>query len=94
MYCIFIPLTPLPSCLLLQTNTEPENFTLHPQPLEYNYDEFQRLLLGIGYHVYVTKQKNVKDTPFEEFLGETLDVIFKKAGVLVDMQKEKAGGQD
>lgn len=36
---------------------------LHPQPLSYNYDEFERLLLGIAYHVYITKKKG---EPFEE----------------------------
>lgn len=30
---------------------------LHPQPLEYDYNDFERLLLGIAWHVYVTKKK-------------------------------------
>lgn len=30
---------------------------LHPQPLSYNYDEFERLLLGIAHHIYITKKK-------------------------------------
>eukprot|EP00798_Chlamydomonas_sp_ICE-L_P014421 gene14421-20427_t len=74
-----------------QTETDPENFVLHPQPLEYNYQEFERLLLGIAIHVHVTKKK---EKPFEEFLGEVLDSIFKKAGVLVEVSKDKGDGDD
>eukprot|EP00967_Tisochrysis_lutea_P138447 scaffold249913_cov16-Tisochrysis_lutea.AAC.1 len=39
------------------TSTIPEEFVLHPQPLSYNYDEFERLLLGIAHHIYITKKK-------------------------------------
>ncbi len=42
---------------VLQTTSDPERFVLHPQPLDYNYAEFERLLLGIAYHVYLTKKK-------------------------------------
>ncbi|KAF5840410.1 hypothetical protein DUNSADRAFT_16787 [Dunaliella salina] len=72
-----------------QTSTIPEEFVLHPQPLSYNYDEFERLLLGIAHHIYVTKKKG---EAFEEFLGETLDSIYKKANVLVEMPPKE--GQD
>mmetsp|Transcript_37672 Transcript_37672/g.83892 ORF Transcript_37672/g.83892 Transcript_37672/m.83892 type:complete len:441 (-) Transcript_37672:2613-3935(-) len=74
-----------------QTTTDPEHFVLHPQPLEYNYNEFERLLLGMAWHVYVTKKK---PEPFEEFLGEMLDSIFKKANVLVEVAKDKADADD
>jgi hypothetical protein len=43
--------------VLLQMSPDHEKFVLHPQPLEYNYSEFERLLLGIALHVYVTKKK-------------------------------------
>jgi len=72
-----------------QTSTIPEEFVLHPQPLSYNYDEFERLLLGIAHHIYITKKKG---EAFEEFLGETLDSIYKKANVLVEMPPKE--GQD
>jgi hypothetical protein len=36
--------------------------------------------------MHVTKKKG---EAFEEFLGETLDSIFRKAGVLVDVPKDK-----
>mmetsp|Transcript_2579 Transcript_2579/g.4376 ORF Transcript_2579/g.4376 Transcript_2579/m.4376 type:complete len:436 (+) Transcript_2579:107-1414(+) len=68
-----------------QTSADPEKFVLHPQPLEYNYSEFERLLLGIAWLVYTTKKKG---EAFEEFLGETLDAIFRRAGVLVEVAKE------
>ncbi|KAG1680749.1 hypothetical protein FOA52_008082 [Chlamydomonas sp. UWO 241] len=68
-----------------QTTTSPEAFVLHPQPLEYNYSEFERLLLGMAHHIFVAKKKAGK---FEEYLGEMLDMIFKKAGVLVDVAKD------
>mmetsp|Transcript_22905 Transcript_22905/g.58437 ORF Transcript_22905/g.58437 Transcript_22905/m.58437 type:complete len:440 (-) Transcript_22905:427-1746(-) len=73
-----------------QTTSDPEHFALHPQPLEYNYNDFERLLLGIAWHIYVTKKKG---EAFEEFLGETLDGIFKKAGVLVEVAKDKQDGE-
>jgi hypothetical protein len=57
----------------------------HPQPLEYNYAEFERLLLGMAHHIFVAKKKAGK---FEEYLGEMLDMIFKKAGVLVDVAQD------
>jgi hypothetical protein len=41
----------------LQTTSDPERFVLHPQPLEYKYSEFERLLLGIAHHIYITKKK-------------------------------------
>lgn len=44
-------------CVWMQSSFDPEQFVLHPQPLEYNYAEFERLLLGIAWHVYVTKKK-------------------------------------
>ena len=35
-----------------------------------------------------------QDKPFEEFLGELLDSVFKKAGVLVEVAKENGDGDD
>lgn len=57
---------------------------LKKHPLEVNYDEFERLLLAIAYHMYKAQQR---DEPFEEYLGEMLDDIYKKAGVLVEIRK-------
>ncbi|GAX72798.1 hypothetical protein CEUSTIGMA_g253.t1 [Chlamydomonas eustigma] len=69
-----------------QTSTDPHRFILHPHPLDYNYSEFERLLLGMAWHIYVTKKKG---EAFEEYLGEMLDTIFKKAGILVEVVKDK-----
>ncbi len=63
-----------------QPSADPGGFSLQPVGLELGYDEFERLLLGIAYHMYVMKKKH---DPFEEFLGETMDYVFKKAGVLL-----------
>ena len=69
-----------------QKSTDPEAFELHPHPIEYNYNEFERLLLGIAWHIYITKKKG---EAFEEYLGEMLDTIFKKAGILLEVAKDK-----
>lgn len=74
-----------------QTKSDPDHFALHPQPLELNYVEFERLLLGMAYHIFVTKKKA---GAFEEYLGEMLDSIFKKAGVLVEVAKDRQDGDE
>jgi len=62
-----------------QTSTAPEEFVLHPQPLSYNYNEFERLLLGIAHHIYVTKKKG---EAFEEVSYRLRQTIQKgSAGV-------------
>ncbi len=53
----------------LQTTSDPERFVLHPQPLEYKYSEFERLLLGIAHHIYITKKKG---EAFEEVGGRLI----------------------
>lgn len=68
-----------------------ERFKLHPQPLEYDYAEFERLLLGMAWHVYQVKKKG--DVVFEEFLGEMLDSVFKKSGVLAELPKDEEDGE-
>ena len=74
-----------------QTSSDPELFVLHPQPVELNYNEFERLLLGIAWHVYITKKKG---EAFEEYLGEMLDSIFKKAGILIEVEKDKVDADE
>ena len=69
-----------------QESTDPEDFVLHPHPIDYNYNEFERLLLGMAWHIYVTKKRG---EAFEEYLGEMLDNIFKKAGILLEVAKDK-----
>lgn len=60
------------SCVRTQASSDPEKFVLHPQPLEYNYNEFERLLLGIAWHVYVTKKKG---EAFEEVRVQSLNLL-------------------
>lgn len=71
--------------------TDPEHFDLHPHPIDIDYDEFERLLLGIAHHVYVTKKQQ---GAFEEFLGDVLDSVFKKAGVLVQVARQDGDDDD
>lgn len=88
-----------------QKGTDPETFVLHPQPLEYDYNEFERLLLGAAWMVYSNRKKapggaggggagggSGGEVAFEEQLGEMLDAVFKKAGVLVPVAQ--APGSD
>ena len=63
-----------------QDQAEVERFQLLPIPISLSYAEFERLLLGMSYHLHVMKKKS---EPFEEFLGDMLDSVYKKAGVLV-----------
>ncbi|CAD7696587.1 unnamed protein product [Ostreobium quekettii] len=67
-----------------QQSDNPEEFELQPQPLDLNANEFERLLLFMAHYMYRMKKKH---EPFEEFLGETLDEVYKKSNVLVDMNK-------
>jgi hypothetical protein len=60
--CIFT----LHNLFVTQATSDPERFVLHPQPLEYKYSEFERLLLGIAHHIYITKKKG---EAFEEVGG-------------------------
>jgi hypothetical protein len=50
-----------------------------------NYDEFERLLHALAYKMYHLEEN--REETFEEFLGETLDDIYKKSGVLVEIKK-------
>lgn len=59
--------------------------------MEYNYNEFERLLLGMAWHIYITKKKG---EAFEEYLGEMLDTIFKKAGILLEVAKDEADADE
>ena len=52
------------------------------------------MLLGIAWHIFSTKKRSDQQ-PFEEFLGGTLDSIFKRANVLVAVpSKEKVDLED
>ncbi|KAK9811334.1 hypothetical protein WJX72_002031 [[Myrmecia] bisecta] len=62
-----------------QPTGDAERFVLQPHPLNFNYDEFERLLVAITYFLYMLRKR--KD-PIEEYLGEMMDYIYRKAGVL------------
>jgi hypothetical protein len=77
------------------------------QPLEYDYNEFERLLLGAAWMVYSNRKKapggaggggagggGGGEVPFEEQLGEMLDAVFKKAGVLVPVAPAPGSDDD
>lgn len=56
-------------------------FVLHSQPLALGYDEFEKLLLGIA-----TLQARLrKRSDVDEQLGELLDLVYRKSGVLVSL---------
>lgn len=73
--------------LLFAKHRDPEliKMELKKQPMEVNYDEFERLLLAMAYKMYTAA--GTRPEPFDEFLGETLDEIYKKSGVLVELHK-------
>ncbi|GLC43541.1 hypothetical protein PLESTM_001484500 [Pleodorina starrii] len=91
-----------------QRSTDPETFVLHPQPLEYDYDQFERLLLGAAWTTFNNRKKAAPGGGggggggagadggggFEEFLGETLDNVYKRAGVLVAVAVPDDGDDD
>ena len=56
-------------------------FVLQAQPLSLEYDEFEKLLLGLAL-LQARLRKRVD--AYDEVLGELLDVIYKKAGVLLE----------
>lgn len=56
-------------------------FVLQPQPLSLEYDEFEKLLLGLAL-LQARLRKRVD--AFDEVLGELLDFVYKKAGVLLE----------
>lgn len=70
-----------------QTQNSMESFMLQPQPISLNYNEFEKLILCIAYHMYTIKKRH---DPFEGFLGETLDSIYKRGGVLIEADDEEA----
>jgi len=73
--------------LLFAKHPDPDllKMQLQKQPMEVNYDEFERLLLGLAYKMYTAEDGH--DEPFEEYLGEILDEVYKKSGVLVEIKK-------
>eukprot|EP00210_Caulerpa_lentillifera_P003279 g3130.t1 len=63
-----------------QMTSEIGSFVLHPEPVSLNCEEFERLLFVISYHMCLMQKKKEQ---FGTFLTETLDEIYRKAGVLV-----------
>lgn len=70
----------LTACIL-QPVAYDRRFVLQPQPLALDYDEFEKLLLGLAVlQARLRKRADVCD----EVLGELLDFVYKKAGVLLE----------
>jgi hypothetical protein len=63
-----------------------ETFELMSQPITIDYDEFEAIILALAFHQYSTRK--LMDPPFEEYLGELMDRIFRTAGVLVDFPQD------
>lgn len=64
---------------------EVEEFELQQQPITVNYDEFESVILYLAYHMYTN---NKRSEPFEEYLGEFMDKVFRTSGVLVDFPQQ------
>lgn len=53
-----------------------------------SYDEFEKLLLAIAYHLYITNGADKpsadgeEPVPFIEYLGDVLNDVYERAGVL------------
>ena len=64
-------------------------YTVHNAPYELNYDEFERFLVALAFHMYnqpgAGPDGGEREEPFVEFLGEFLDDIFRKSGVLLEL---------
>jgi type VI protein secretion system component VasA len=58
----------------------------HAQPLALDYVEFERLLLGLAL-LQARVRKRVD--AFDEVLGELLDSMYKKAGVLLGLDQQQ-----
>jgi hypothetical protein len=66
---------------------------LHPWPLALDYDEMERLLLGTAHVLAWARKMRTAGGGFEEFLGELLDAVYKRSGVLIDAPASgQAGG--
>lgn len=60
-------------------------FALQLQPLTLDYAEFEKLLLGLAL-LQARVRKRVD--AFDEVLGELLDNVYKKSGVLVGLAEQ------
>lgn len=56
-------------------------FALHTQPLTLVYDEFEKMLVGIA----ILQARLRKRSEVDEQLGELLDVVYRRSGVLLGM---------
>lgn len=56
-------------------------FALHTQPLTLDYDEFEKMLVGIA----ILQARLRKRSEVDEQLGELLDVVYRRSGVLLGM---------
>jgi hypothetical protein len=72
---------------LTSMSTTVRRFELHAQPLALDYDEFERLLLGLAL-LQARVRKRVY--AFDDVLGELLDSVYKKAGVLLVLEQQQA----
>lgn len=63
--------------------TPSPRFTLHPWPLALDYSEMERLLLGAAHLLALARKRKTAGGGFDEALGEFLDLVYRRAGVLV-----------
>lgn len=75
------------TCLLLarQSTTTMTEFLVKRVPMTVTYDEFERLLAATAYHVYTQEGP---EEQFVEFLGEWMNNVFKKSGILVEVRRD------
>jgi hypothetical protein len=67
-------------------------YAVHNAPYELNYDEFERFLAALAFHTYNKPgggpEGGEREEPFVEFLGEFLDDIFRRSGVLLELNND------
>lgn len=64
-------------------------YVVHNAPYELSYDEFERFLAALAFHMYNQPgggpDGGDREETFVEFLGEFLDDIFRRSGVLLEL---------
>lgn len=82
--------TSLAVLTLFAVNSQPDvvHFPVRRHPMVLSYDEFEKLLLAIAYHLYITNGADKpsadgeEPVPFIEYLGDVLNDVYERAGVL------------
>jgi|AntAceMinimDraft_5_1070358.scaffolds.fasta_scaffold30759_1 hypothetical protein len=76
-----------------QPSQDMTQYVLHNSPYELNYDEFERMLAALAFLMFSKPgggpDGGDREEPFVEFLGEFLDDVFRKSGVLLEVKSDE-----